>query len=239
MKKLTAILILSVLLIASCSFDKETGTSETGTGGSMARFTIINDYLYTVDFDNLNTFNIATPTDIQNIGRQKVGFGIETIFPINNTLFLGARNGMYIYSLQNPAAPVRQSFTSHFLSYDPVVVQGEYAYVTLRSMGWNRPSSLQIYDVSNLSNPILVKIHPMLDPKGLGIDGNRLFICDNVLKVYQISNNIDITLLASFNIQAIDIIPKGERLYVVTANGFYQYSYANNNITFISQIIMP
>ncbi len=239
MKKTNITLLFLVMLTASCSFDKESGTSETGTGGSMARFTIVNDYLYAVDFDNLYTFNIATPTSIKNLGKQNVGFGIETIFPVNNTLFLGARNGMYIYNLQNPADPARLSFTSHFLSYDPVVVQGQFAYVTLRGMGWNRPSSLQIYNISNLNNPVLVKTYPMNEPKGLGIDGNKLFVCDNVLKVYQLTNNVDITLLASFNLQAIDVIPKGDRLYVVTSDGFYQYSYTNNNIIFVSRITMP
>ena len=35
------------------------GESGTGIGGSMARFTIVGDYLYTVDSWDLNTFDIS------------------------------------------------------------------------------------------------------------------------------------------------------------------------------------
>ena len=44
------------------------GGSESGTGigGSMARFTISGDYLYTVDSWNLNTFEITDPINPVN-----------------------------------------------------------------------------------------------------------------------------------------------------------------------------
>jgi hypothetical protein len=73
-------------------------------------------------------------------------------------LFLGPRDGMYIYFLDNPASPEHRSYTARFWSYDPVVVQGDYAYVTLRTsdVSWRDENPLQIYDISNSYNPKFV-----------------------------------------------------------------------------------
>lgn len=205
----------------------------------MARFTIKGNHLYTVDFNNLRTFDISQPQAMHYIDRINAGFGIETIFPYGNLLFLGAQNGMHIYDISNPDLPKKISFTPHFQSYDPVVVQGNYAYVTLRSMGWNRGNMLQIYDISNLSNPQLLKEYPMNGPRGLGIDGEYLFVCDDVLKLFKISQSVNLELISTFNIQAIDVIPAANTLYVIAQDGFYQYAYENMSLSLISKIVIP
>jgi hypothetical protein len=233
--------IISVVTIFLWSCTKDSDMGESGTGGSMARFTIKGEYLYAVDEQNLQVFHIASATTAQVVDKQNVGWGIETIFPTANHLFLGANNGMYIYSLRNPAKPERISFTPHFVSYDPVVVQDNLAYVTLRQGEnfWGRANMLQIYDISRLSNPVLLKEYSMSGPKGLGIDGDKLFICDNVLKVYKVTNGIELDLLHTFNIPAIDVIPDKNWLYVVAEDGFHQYSYENDEISFVSKITIP
>jgi hypothetical protein len=241
MKGIINILICALTItLSSCmkdSYDSDT----TGTGGSMARFTIKGNYLYAVDFDNLQVFEITNPSAVSSIDHQYVGFGIETIFPAGNHLFLGARNGMYIYSLQDPLKPKRISYTPHFVSYDPVVVQDNYAYVTLRQGdgfgGWG--NLLQIYDISKLERPVLLKEYSMWGPRGLGIDGDKLFICDDKLKVYHLKTPSELELIESFEVNAIDVIPDGETLYVIAEDGFYQYSYANGSVTLISKITIP
>jgi hypothetical protein len=222
---------------AACSKDSESA-GDSGKGGSMARFTIKNDYLYAVDLEKLYTFKIDEKITV--VQQQLLGFGIETIFPAGDYLFMGAQNGMHIYDIQNPAAPKKVSFTPHFVSYDPVVVQGNYAYVTLRMnpLMWTGRNLLQIYDISNLKAPQLLAEHPMAGPRGLAIDGNKLFICDDVLKVFEVTNGSQIRLLKSFDIEAIDVIPQNQVLYVVAADGFYQYSYDNENIQLISKITL-
>jgi len=239
MKRNSILLVLAMVFIfLSCMKESD---SDTGTGGSMARFTIKGNYLYAVDFDNLQVFDISNPVYTQSIDHQHVGFGIETIFPAGNHLFLGARNGMYIYGLQNPGKPNKISFTPHFVSYDPVVVQDNYAYVTLRQGdglgGWG--NMLQIYDISKLDRPQLIREYPMWGPRGLGIDGNKLFICDDKLKIFNLKTPSDIELIESFDISAIDVIPDGETLYVIAEDGFYQYSYTQGNVALISKITIP
>lgn len=236
MKPLGYLLIIAAI-IATVSCTQEHENMEGGEAGSMARFAIKGNFLYAVDYNELTVFDISNPADNKQLHVQHVGFGIETIFPTDSNLFLGARNGMYIYGLKNPAQPNQISFTPHFESRDPVVVQGNFAYVTLRQDnfgGWR--NVLQIYDISKLSSPNLLKEYAMWGPKGLGIDGDKLFIADDKLEVYRLITPTEIELIQSFDIPAIDVIPRGEILYVIAEDGFYQYSYANDTITFISKI---
>lgn len=230
MKKLLYIFAALTFIAISC--DKELGDSDTGTGGSMARFTIKNNYLYTVDYANLHAFNISNPSDIVHENKQYLGFGIETIFPTEEFLFIGAMNGMYIFSLEVPSSPVKKSFTPHFVARDPVVVQGNFAYATIRG----NANQLLVFDISNVSAPQIIIQHQMINPKGLGIDGETLFICDNGLKVYTVSNGYEIELKHTFDIQAIDVIPINGRLYVLTETGIVQYGYDGEDLTLISSL---
>jgi hypothetical protein len=229
-----------VSILSSCTKDSDGSSNEPGTGGSMARFTIKNDYLYAVDHSNLHTFRIDGK--LVRMQEQYLGFAIETIFPSGDHLFIGAQNGMHIYDIKIPALPKKVSFTPHFVSYDPVIVQGNYAYVTLRA-GDGFPGGtrnlLQIYDISKLNAPQQVAEYAMSSPRGLGIDGDKLFICDNMLKVFRVENGYELTLLKTFDINGIDVIPRNNRLYVVASDGFYQYHYDDENITLISKITLP
>src|SRR5438309_5041381 len=66
-----------------------------GVGGSMARFAIVGDRLYTVgNHEGLGIFNISDPSAPNLVIQSFIGFAIETIFPVNDKLFIGASNGM-------------------------------------------------------------------------------------------------------------------------------------------------
>lgn len=235
MRKIHLYLLFLLLVWSGCQ--KDTSSGETGTGGSMARFTIKDSYLYTVDDENLHTFSISDPSDVKRLSKQHLGFGIETIFPSGEFLFMGAMNGMHIYDLTNPSQPKRRSFTPHFVSYDPVVVKDNYAFVTLRTFGDR--NQLLVFDISSPDSPFLLAEYDMVGPRGLGIDGDLLFLCDDVLKVFKITEGFKITQIHSFNVSAIDVIPSGNVLYVVAEDGLYQYSYSGDDISLISKITIP
>jgi len=96
-------------------------------------------------------------------------------------MFIGSETGMYIYDVKRPDFPQFLSSVSHVRSCDPVVSAGKYAYVTLNSASircGRGTNVLMIYNVSNPLYPILEKEIPMNAPKGLGIDGNKLFNTD-------------------------------------------------------------
>ncbi|MDH5608501.1 MAG: hypothetical protein OEY56_03395 [Cyclobacteriaceae bacterium] len=208
------------------------GNSTTGIGGSMARFTITDNHLFTLDNYQLRSFDITNQTSPVEKSEISVGWGMETIFPYNNHLFLGSQTGMHIYSLANADAPSFLSTSEHIRSCDPVVVQGDYAYVTLRngSSCGGFTNQLDVIDISNLSAPKLFKTFPMSNPHGLGIDGNCLFICegDFGLKFFDATDvsTIGSNLIKEYpDIHALDVIPYNNVLMMIGSDGFYQYNY--------------
>ena len=206
------------------------GESGMGIGGSMARFTIVDDYLYTVDSWDLNTFDISDQINPEFKSKVGLGWGVETIFP-------------YIYDLENNVEPEWISTYEHIPSCDPVVVQGDFAFVTLRGgtecQGFN--NQLDIIDISKISEPTLFKTYSMINPHGLGIDGDCLFITEGEygLKMYDISNLNEIKLTEHFkDISSIDVIPFMGILMMIGNDGFHQYSYDcdKGEIDYISTI---
>jgi hypothetical protein len=243
------------MFTVSCSGDSgdvpSNNTSE-GKGGSMARFCIVGDNLFTVDNTSLKMFDIAQPDapELMSSRTQSLGFGIETIFPMDSLLFIGSQTGMYIWYVSKSGFPQYLSIATHISSCDPVVADGNYAYVTLNSknVGCGRTTNvLQIYDVTDLTRPELIKeMRGFTSPMGLGIDGerNRLFICDQGLKVYDITNRIlpeqiaDLHTAGVHNVtDSYDVIPlDNESLILVASNGIYQFDYTGESLKFLSKI---
>lgn len=210
------------------------GSQSFGVGGSMARFTLYNDYLYAVDNSLLKMFRIADASNPELESEMNIGWDIETIFPYNNKLFIGTMTGMLIYSLQSPANPEYISEFSHIRSCDPVVVEDNYAYVTLRAgnLCGGSENLLDVIDISDLHNTYLVKEYPMAEPFGLGIDNSVLFVCDGSagLKIYDAEDPLKIAenvLIEYPDINAFDVIPLGDVLLMIGIDGLYQYDYSN------------
>jgi hypothetical protein len=231
-----------IALAANSSFAKSNsqvlGTT-VGVGGSMARFTIVNNYLYTVDDYMMHIFDITSPDNPVIKSGINLGWGIETIFPFKNNLFIGSTSGMHIYNIDNPADPQFMSMSEHVTTCDPVVANDNYAFVTLRSenngndwCGDTFTNQLDVIDIKDVTNTILLHEYGMTSPYGLGIDGNTLFITegDNGLKVFDITNvaKIDQNLIqhmTGFN--AYDVIPINGTLILTGNDGLYQFDYSN------------
>ena len=216
-----------------------TGVATNGTGGSMARFTLYDKFLYAVTQSEMKLFNIEKPAKPALSNTINMGWGIETIFPYKDKLFIGSQTGMLIYDNANPASPKQLSVFQHARVCDPVVVQGNTAYVTLRSgntcQGFT--NQLDVVDITSLTNPKLVKSYPMRNPHGLGVDFPNLFICEGAygLKSFDASDplRIDANLKQHMdNLQAYDVIPMGtvsgqKVLLLIGKDGFYQFDYTN------------
>ncbi len=215
-----------------------------GMGGSMARFALSNDYLYALDNSDIVAVNVANVSDLQAGAPTYIDWGIETIFPKGNTLFIGAQNGMHIMDITNPSIPTLISNYSHIQSCDPVIVDGNYAFVTLRSgtecQGFT--NQLEVIDISDLSDPQLKYTYQMTNPHGLGKDGSALFICDGEagLRVFDATDlsTIDDNMIAHYDkIQAYDIIPFNNIAMMIGADGLFQYDYSDlSDIKLLSKI---
>lgn len=243
-KKVGLVLIpILFMLVLACQFesgsDTEFSTGE-GTGGSMARFTIANNYLYTVDQVSLKAFDLSDPTTPVFKKSIQVGFNVETIFPLNRNLFLGTSTGMYIYDIRTPNQPKEVSFYEHVVSCDPVVSDGQYAYVTLNSstqLCWRTVNELQIINLQNLNSPELVKQYPMTSPRGLAIRNDTLWLCDDGLKVFDVADKMNIRLLHHFrNLKAYDVILNKQLVLVTGETGFVEYKMENDTIVKLSEI---
>ncbi|MDF2189955.1 hypothetical protein [Paraflavitalea sp. CAU 1676] len=214
-----------------------------GMGGSMARFTLMNNYLYTVTNSTLNTFSISTPQQPSLVAKKELNnWNIETIYPFRDKLFIGSSSGMYIFNVNNPSAPEQLGTFSHVRSCDPVVADEDYAYVTLRSgtacQGFT--NQLEILNVQQPTSPSLVKTYPMTNPHGLSKDNNLLFICDGKdgVKVYDASNVNDLKQINHIGgFESYDVIAYNKHAIVVAQDGLYQYNYADvKNIKLLSKI---
>lgn len=217
----------------------------TGIGGSMARFTIMKEHLYSISNSTMQVFDISNLDNPVPGANLNLGWGIETIFPYKDNLFIGSQSGMIIYDNSNPDLPVHLSTFSHIISCDPVVVEDDIAYVTLRGGSGCRndfTNQLDVIDISNLSNPKLLVSYPMTNPHGLGIENGTLFICEGSagLKVYNASDiyKISSNMLAYFgDFDAFDVIPYNNNLIMIGNDGLYQFDYSNpSDIKLLSTI---
>ena len=73
------ILLITALMLLACdsNSDSNDSTSESldiGQGGSLARFTIYDNYLYTVDDEGLSVFNITNHEAPVKVNEVPIGF---------------------------------------------------------------------------------------------------------------------------------------------------------------------
>ena len=217
--------------------------STTGTGGSLARFQIVDNYLYAVGNYEMAIFNIQNLAEPTLANTQYAGWNIETMFQAEGYLYLGSTNRMYIYNLVNPSSPEFVSEFIHWEGCDPVVVNGDYAYLTLRggNLCGQLESVLEVIDISDKTNPTLAARYDLENPYGLGIKDNMLYVSDGAagLKLFELETPKELKLVNSFkDIQAKDVIPLEKSLIVIGGNTLYQYEYMENNIGLISAYIL-
>jgi len=195
----------------------------------MARFTIVNNYLYAVDHHSLRPISIDNPSNPVAGKMISAGFDIETIYPFKNKLFLGSMGGLYIYDISQPDAPVKEGDFIHARSCDPVIADDNYAYVTLREGTNCGPSAneLEVVDIQDLHAPSLLKSYAMMKPQGLTKDNNILFVCDDGIKMFDARDPENIILKKHITgLETRDAIAWNKNLIVVSSNGLYQYDYS-------------
>lgn len=244
MKKIRKYIVLSVIpvVMAGCAMSEKSdmGNNVSGKGGSLARFTISDDYLYTVDQSTLHTINITDAEHPQKIADKPLGIYTETIYPYMNSLLLGTETGMFVFDISSPASPQQVAYFEHIRSCDPVVAQNGYAYLTLNTGNqrcFSGLNELQIVDISNLNSPQTIKTISLTTPLGLDIHNDTLFVCDKGLKVFNVEDKqhpIEISYLA--NIDARDVIYQHGSIIVIGAEGLHQYKYTAGGLQKISTI---
>ena len=227
--------LVTVELLNNASSDN----SNVGQGGSLARFNITGEHLYAVDNSSINIFDISNLNSPTDLGEEPIGWQIETIFNQGDYLYIGSAAGMFIYSIENPATPNYQSNISHIVGCDPVVVQDDLAYVTIR--GGNdcgqELSILEVIDVSDKQNPMILAQYEMDEPYGLGVKDNLVFVCDRGtgLRVFDASASPTLEEIQVFeSVTTLDVIPQDDKLIMVSEVALTQYTYSDAGLEILS-----
>ena len=217
------------------ALSSENGGYNIGTGGSYAKFQIFNNALYTIDDYRLFTFDITDYNNISLSAETWMGgwFGgamLETTYILKDNLFIGASNGMHIVSLQNEFSPTYMSSFLHATGCDPVVVEGDTAYITVR--GGNSCGAIEdqinVIDVTDLSSPVEYSTYFLSSPYGLGVKDQVLYVCnDSGINVFNAQNPSEITLENTYNVNAKDVIALSTHLIAVGENVIHQYNYTD------------
>lgn len=215
-----------------------------GQTGSMSRFAIYKNYLYTVLNNQLGIFSIEEPAPVKKSENFYVGWNVETIFSYKDNMYMGTPSGMLIYSVADPVKPERLASVTHIMGCDPVVVENDIAYVTIHSGNFcgQNSNQLLVYNVKDPKQPKHIVSYEMKNPKGLGIDNGTLFLCDEGLKVFNVENPLTIMdpknlLTHQTGMDGYDLIPYDKTLMMIATDGIYQYDYTDvRNIKPLSKI---
>jgi hypothetical protein len=219
--------------------DVRGGSKANGIGGSMARFGLLGDRLYTVSWTDLkvfNTSNPATPFYVKTIPFTQGN--IETIFPYKDKLFIGSQTGMFIYNAANPDNPSKLGQFIHARVCDPVIADDQFAFVTLRSNNTCAGflNQLDVVNIQSVTNPVLVKSYLLKNPAGLSKDGNTLLICDGEdgLKLFDASNVNNLVQVKQIKgMETYDVIALNGLAIMVAKDGLYFIDYSNPATAFV------
>jgi hypothetical protein len=236
---------LFLCFLFSCQKDLQNSSSDSGVGGSLARFAIVGNKMYVVTNDALKTFDITNPKQLQVVDTVKLGFNadIETIFAFDKNLFIGSRSALHIYKIDANGVPRFGSVATHSWGCDPVVANDSFAFVTTRNgrtcrtQNSSLANQLIVYDVKDVQNPKQLTIVNMTFPNGVGLDKNILFVCDSGVKMYDVSQATRPILRKHItNIDANDVIPLNGQLLVVGNQKLTQLDYKDTaNVKVVSE----
>jgi len=232
-------IVVVLLVLSACDGESSSSTAansgttgNTGVAGSTARMVIVDDYLYAIADNKIQLFTINAPKVPNQWATVTVGWDIQTLFPYNNYLLVGAADGIHILDNSDPASPFVVGDLTHARTIDPVVANEGYAYVTLK----NDPRAnnqvedqMNVVDLANVSNPQLVNVIQMQSPEGLSTIDKRLFVCDGPagLKQFNLNDPVNpqfVDVIGDVNCN--DVIALNGILYVITDTSLRQYDYS-------------
>ncbi|MEM1325837.1 MAG: hypothetical protein AAGI23_07785 [Bacteroidota bacterium] len=220
------------------------GTSS-GQIGTANRIAYAADHVYVVGLTTMTT--LRDNGALEWTSSQRLGGDIETVYPYEDKLFVGTRQSMMIFELNDPANPTLTSTFFHGTGCDPVYPEGDLAYVTLRTGDVNdcpgNVNALVVVDVSNIRQPEQVKEIEMISPFGLSKVNDRLYVGEgkNGLKIFDLDNPRDPQLLAYIeDIEAYDIIAgvhHSNLVLIAGLEGLTYYEIEGTTLTLLSEFL--
>ena len=214
-----------------------------GTGSSYATFAVVDNYLYRADSrDRLVTYDVSSPAKPRQISQTFIGWGVESMYPSTNFLFLGGFAGMYIFDRSQPEKPVQISKIEHTRSCDPVAVSGSTAYVTLRGSGTcgGTDDELMCVSIKDPRTPQIIGTKPLPTPYGLAVQNQQLYVSngDGGYSLLDVSDPAAPAVIQTWTGGATrDFIWSDHTLFVLSRDNVYIYDVTNPIApVFLSQV---
>lgn len=210
--------------------------------GTVNRIAHTNDHMYIIGNSVIYTFK--DDGQLEKLNEDHIGWNMETIYPRENTLFIGTQNSMEILSISDPANPSIVGVFSHATSCDPVLPTDDTAYVTLRSGNEcdGNVDALSAVNIENLTAPFAIQDIEMESPYGMTIIDDLLYVGEgeNGLKTFKILSDDTLELVDhDRSIQAYDVIPhptQSDIILVASPTGFGQYQLTSTSKKLLSWI---
>jgi len=171
MKLANYILYLCLIyFLFSCVEEGDMINGSESSSGSYAKMLSKGDFLYMANFSELITFNIEERSNPIEIQRERLNFGVESMFIQDSLMFIGSTSRLYIYSIQNNGILSLVSQTPYsninINPCDPVVANDSIAYVTLstsqnlldRCARATPVNQLRLFNIRNINKPELLRI---------------------------------------------------------------------------------
>ena len=206
------------------------GSSQSSIG-TVNRIAVNEDYVFTISRRFLTVFKDEGNLEIK--GTHDVGWDMETIYPQEDALFIGTRTSMQIINITSPEQPIVEGFFFHATACDPVLPDGDIAYVTLRTgdedMCPGDENALVSVNVSDIRNPYQIQEIPMESPFGMTLIADILYVGEgeNGLKLFDASDRTNLKEIKhDETVQAYDIIAhptKPNLILIASPDGFGQY----------------
>ena len=204
----------------------------------------VDNFLYIISQSSVYTFEMVGD-QIELRDNANIGWNFETIFPLNDKLFIGANDGMHILDISDRTSPQYISQFSHDVACDPVYPTDEVAYVTLRTGNTCEGSvnQLNVVSLQNINRPVVRQQIDMENPHGLTLLGDKLIVCEGHggIKIFDARDRLNLSLISTNNeFTAYDVIPHPDLsgvLLIIGDAGLIQFQIdGENNLSELSTI---
>lgn len=197
----------------------------------ITRFAVQDELLYSAaDFVTVEIFNLANFVRPDPVNTIKIPPFPFSMFTHQNKLFISSMDGFVVYDNSTPDFPKRISAFPKGTSCDKTVIQNDIAYLinTTGTYCGYEAKKLDLIDISNASDPTLIKSYAMTSTSSLALDFPTLYICEgtNGFKVFDVSDQMAVDqhlLIFNKELKANDVILSGKIVIVNAEDGIYQF----------------
>ncbi|NVK38071.1 MAG: hypothetical protein HWE18_09120 [Gammaproteobacteria bacterium] len=240
--------IFAVCLISGCEYEPvEEPFSSDGSIIPAARFIVQNNYMIAIDSEFIHMYSLDDPQQpvLEQTYTSSDDRILETLYEYKtNYLMIGTQEGSYIKDHTVAGTLTDVDFSNKFTSCDPMVTQGNYLYMALRSgqacsntNNSNGVNQLLVYNITQITQPVLEKSISISNPYGLGINGSTLFVChENGTLEFDISNPINPNQIGDYSLECEDLIATEDPMILTSDSGVRLVDHANPGLTELSII---